>query len=158
MTSKERVLTRERERGKAAALDLAARAPGMEGTALIAEQDSIPAWREDAAYTADHVGYPVQDGDQVYTILQPHSPANNPGSRPADLPAIYSRKHTQDPKRAKAWMAPNGTSGVYNTGDCCVYGGHVWRSAIDNNVWTPDGYPAGWGSVGTTELVQGVTD
>lgn len=100
MTSKERVLQRERDRGRAAALNLASRAPDMDGTALIAEQDSIPAWSEAAVYTVKHVGYPVQDGDQVYTILQPHKPANNPGFRPADLPAIYSIKHTQDPAKA----------------------------------------------------------
>ena len=147
MTSKERVLARERERGRAAALGLAARAPEMDGTALIAEQDNIPAWREDAVYTADHVGYPVQDMGQVYTILQPHTPAHNPGSRPATLPAIYSIKHTKDPARAKPYQAPNGTSGVYNTGDCCTEDGGVHRSLIDNNVWPPSAYPDGWEEV-----------
>lgn len=145
MTSKERVLQRERERGRNAALNLAGRAPDMDGTALIAEQDSIPAWSEDAVYTAKHIGYPVQDGDQVYTILQPHTPAHNPGFRPADLPAIYSIKHTQDPAKAKPYMAPNGTSGVYVKGDCCVFNGTVRRSIYDgDNVWAPDAYPAGW--------------
>lgn len=152
MTSKERVLHRERERGRAAALSLAARAPGMDGTALIAEQGHIPAWREDAAYTAGHVGFPVQDDDQVYTILQPHTPAHNPGARPADLPAIYSIKHTTDPQRAKPWMAPNGTSGMYMTDDCAVEGGHVYRSTIDNNVWAPSSYPAGWDEIGLAAL------
>lgn len=145
MTSKERVLQRERQQGKAAALNLAQRAPDMDGTALIAEQDHIPAWSENAVYTEKHVGFPVQDGDQVYTILQPHTPANNPGFRPADLPAIYSIKHTKDPAKAKPYMAPNGTSGVYEKGDCCIYNGVVYRSVFDgDNVWTPDGFPSGW--------------
>lgn len=147
MTSKERVLQRERDRGKAAALDLAARAPEMTGTAIIAEQVHIPAWREDAVYTASHVGFPVQDDDQVYIILQPHTPANNPGSRPADLPAIYSIKHTTDPKLAKPYMAPNGQSGMYMTGDCCTLGGATYRSTTDNNVWSPVDYPTGWETV-----------
>lgn len=147
MTSKERVLARERERGRAAALGLAARAPELDGTALIAEQDKIPAWREDAVYTTDHVGFPVQDKGQVYTILQPHTPANNPGSRPADLPAIYSIRHTKDPARAKPYQAPNGTSGVYNTGDCCTENEKTYRSRIENNVWPPSAYPDGWEEV-----------
>lgn len=155
MTAKDRVLHRERERGRAAALGLAARAPEMDGTALIAEQGHIPAWRENAVYTADHVGFPVQDGDQVYTILQPHTPANNPGVRPADLPALYSIKHTTDPKKAKAYLVPNGTSGMYMTGDCTVEDGRVYRSTIDNNVWAPSGYPAGWENLGAVEEVQG---
>lgn len=155
MTSKERVLNRERDRGRAAALNLASRAPDMDGTGLIAEQGHIPAWREDAVYTVNHIGYPVQDGDQVYTILQPHTPAYNPGMRPADLPAIYSIKHTTDPKLAKPYMAPNGTSGMYMMDECCVENGGVYRSKADNNVWIPSGYPAGWEYLGTIEEVQG---
>lgn len=155
MTSKERVLQRERDRGRAAALDLAFRAPDMDGTAIIAEQGNVPMWSEDAVYTVDHVGFPVQDGDQVYTILQPHIPANNPGMRPVNLPAIYSIKHTTDPKRAKPYIAPNGTSGVYMKGDCAVENGGVYRSKYDNNVWTPSGYAEGWEYLGTIEEVQG---
>lgn len=148
MTSKERVLQRERERGRADALDLASRAGGMDGTALIAEQDHIPAWSEEAVYTLNHVGYPVQDGEQVYTILQAHTPANNPGFRPADLPAIYSIKHTKDPAKAKPYMAPNGMSGVYEKGDCCIFNGVVYRSVFaGDNVWTPEAYPTGWEEV-----------
>ena len=149
MTSKERVLDRERQRGRAAAQNLAERTvnEGLDGTAIIAEQDHVPAWREDAVYTLDHVGFPVQDDDQVYTILQPHTPAQNPGFRPADLPAIYSIKHTKDPEKAKPYMAPNGTSGMYMIGDCCRVVEKVFCSTIDNNVWHPLDYPAGWSEV-----------
>lgn len=151
MTSKERVLERERSRGRAAALDLANRAVAekLDGTALIAEQDSVPAWREDAVYKQEHIGRPVQDGDQVYTILQAHTPAHNPGFRPADLPAIYSIQHTKDPAKAKPYMAPNGTSGMYMASDCCVENGTVWRSLNDNNVWSPSAYPSFWEEVET---------
>lgn len=149
MTSKERVLQRERERGKADAWSFAGRvvAESLDGTAIIAQQDKVPAWSEDAVYGAALIGCPVQDGDQVYTILQPHTPAHNPGSRPADLPAIYSIKHTKDPARAKPYMAPNGTSGMYMTGDCCVENGGVYRSLTDNNVWAPSAYPSFWKEV-----------
>ena len=39
MTAKQRVLDRERARGRADALDLAARASILDGTAIIAEED-----------------------------------------------------------------------------------------------------------------------
>ena len=157
MTAKERVLNRERERGRQAALELAGRAHEMDGTALIAEQGHIPLWREDAVYGKGHVGYPVQDLNQVYIILQPHTPSHNPGVRPADLPAIYSRKNTTDPRLAKEWLAPSGISGVYNKSDCAVDGGRVYRSIFDGaNVWRPSEYPAGWEDLGTVEEVQGV--
>ena len=92
-----------RKQGRADALDLAARAPQMDGTAIIAEESKVPAWNENAVYTSAQVGYPVQDNGQVYTILMPHTPAHNPGSRPADLRAIYSLLHTTDPAKAKPW-------------------------------------------------------
>lgn len=150
MTSKERVLQREHDRGKpvgklqgkADALDLAARAPQMDGTAIIAEEDHIPAWSENAVYTSAHVGYPVQDDGQVYTIMIPHTPAHNPGRRPADLRAIYDLKHTKDPAKAKPWMASYGTSGLYMVDECCTYPHtdgttHVWRNLHDKNDYPP---------------------
>lgn len=150
MTSKERVLQREHDRavpvgkvqGKADALDLAARASDMDGTAIIAEEDHIPAWSEDAVYTADHVGFPVQDKGQVYTLLMPHRPADNPGSRPENLRAIYDLKHTKDPHKAKPWMASYGVSGLYKIDEVCTWPfgdgtDHVFRNLHDNNEFPP---------------------
>ena len=154
MTSKDKVLDRERARGRSAALDLAARAPQMTGTAIIAEEDNIPEWSEKAVYTAAMAGWPVRDNGQVYTILNPHTPAYNPGVHPADLPAIYSIKHTQDPGRAKPFQPPNGTSGLYHEGDCCTQNGCVWQSLINDNAWSPEGYPTGWAYVGPVNEVQ----
>ena len=150
MTSKERVLQREHDRavpvgkvqGKADALDLARRAPDMDGTAIIAEEDHIPAWSEDAGYTTEHVGFPVQDKGQAYTLLMPHRPADNPGSRPENLRAIYSLLHTTDPHKAKPWMSSYGASGLYKIDECCTWlhpdgTTHVHRNKQDNNQYPP---------------------
>lgn len=137
MTAKERVLNRERMRGREAALALAARASEMTGRELIEEEGDIPAWSESAVYTSAHIGFPVRDNEQVFTILQPHTPAHNPGVRPADLPAIYSIQHTTDPDKAKPYLAPHGTSGLYAEGEVCTNAGKVWRSLQDNNPYSP---------------------
>lgn len=150
MTSKERVLQREHDRGhpvgkvkgKADALDLASRAPQMDGTDIIAEEDKVPAWNEKAVYASAQVGCPVQDRGQVYTILMPHTPAHNPGSRPADLRAIYSLLHTTDPAKAKPWMPSYGTSGLYKLNEVCTYPNaqgveHVWRNLWNDNEFPP---------------------
>ena len=158
MTAKERVLTRERERGKQAALDVANKliAGEINATQLIEAEDSIPDWNELSVYGTDLIGCPVKDNGQVYTILQAHTPANNPGYRPADLPAIYSIKHTQNPKHAKAFVAPNGTSGAYMQNDCTVDNGRVYRSNYNGyNVWRPTDYAAFWDDLGTVKEVQG---
>ena len=131
-----------RKQGRADALDLASRAPDMSGTAIIAEEDKIPAWSEKAVYTSSHVGFPVQDNGQVYQILMPHTPAHNPGSRPENLRAIYSLLHTTDPAKAKPWMASYGVSGLYKINEVCTYPNaegvqHIWRNLWDNNEFPP---------------------
>lgn len=130
------------EEGRRNALDLAARAKDMDGTAIIAEEDHIPAWSEDAVYTTEHVGFPVRDDGQVYTILMPHTPAHNPGVRPAGLRAIYSLQHTKDPAKAKPWMPSYGTSGLYKIDECCTWPfgddtDHIFRNLYENNEFPP---------------------
>lgn len=131
-----------RAQGRADALDLASRVPQMDGTSIIAEEDKVPTWSENAVYTSKQVGYPVQDRGQVYTILMPHTPVHNPGSRPADLRAIYSLLHTTDPARAKPWMPSYGTSGLYRLNEVCTYPNaegvtHIFRNLWDNNEFPP---------------------
>ena len=41
------------------------------------------------------------------------------------------------------WVQPNGTAG-YMIGDIVTYEGKTYESMIDNNVWSPVDYPAGW--------------
>lgn len=128
--------------GRRDALDLAGRAKDLDGTAIIAEEDHIPAWSEETVYTTAHVGFPVRDKGQVYTILMPHTPTHNPGSRPENLRAVYSLLHTKDPAKAKPWMPGYGTSGLYKVDECCTYytadgSIHVFRNLYDNNEYPP---------------------
>lgn len=155
MITASEILEQARNAGKADALDLAKRAPDMSGTEIIDEQDSVPAWNPQGNYLQSMIGYPVQYDDQVYTLLQAHNASYYPNTTPPALPALWSIKHTTDPKKAKAYMPPNGQSGMYMQNDCCTEGGHVYQSTIDNNVWTPSGYPQGWTDLGTIEEVQG---
>ena len=136
MTAKERVLKRERERGRAEALDLAMRAATMTGTELIDEEEKVPSWNEKKTYTENHIGYPVRDGDHIYTISQAHNPADTPGMRPSDLQDIYIIKHTQKKEKAKPYKEPK-NNGFYMTGDVCISDGKVWRSTKDKNKTKP---------------------
>ena len=159
MTNQELILGVMRAQGKADALDLRARAPELDGTALIDEENKIPVFDGSKDYTSWKVGSPVRelvDGEwQVFTLLQPHNASHYPGSTPSNTPALWSIRHTKGPKRAKPWLAPNGTSGLYELDECATENGHVYQSIIDNNVWPPSGYPDGWTDLGTVEDVQG---
>lgn len=42
------------------------------------------------------------------------------------------------------WSQPAGAHDAYNTGDIVDFGGTLYISAMDGNVWAPDVYPAGW--------------
>lgn len=43
------------------------------------------------------------------------------------------------------WKQPTGAHDAYMRGDKMVYtDGKVYKSLIDNNVWSPDVYPNGW--------------
>ena len=44
-----------------------------------------------------------------------------------------------------AWVQPQGTVGLYQTGDRVTHGGKVWQSTVDNNSWEPGVY--GWEEV-----------
>ena len=156
MTSKERVLNRERERGKAAALDLAARAPELDGTAIIAEDSKVPlfVWGKD--YSKCAPGTPIAeiiDGElQVFTMITPVNTAHYPGITPNTERSLYSLCHTKDPERAKAWVDPYGTSGMYMQGECYrADDGRVKRAKQDNLVHDAQAYPDGWDDLGVIE-------
>ena len=42
------------------------------------------------------------------------------------------------------WVQPTGAHDAYNIGDIVSYNGTLYISLIDANVWSPEGYPAGW--------------
>lgn len=43
------------------------------------------------------------------------------------------------------WVQPSGAHDAYAAGDVIKYtDGKTYKSLIDNNVWAPDAYPAGW--------------
>lgn len=143
MNSKDFILSVFRDVGRSDALSLRSRAAEMDGTAIIAEEHKIPAWDAGKDYSAYPTGAPVAFGGNVFGLLQPHNASHYTGD-PSTLPALWSPKHTKDAARAKVWLAPNGTSGLYHTGECCVFGDKVYRSTADNNPYSPADYPAWW--------------
>lgn len=144
MTNKEITLSAMRTMGRADALDLASRLDGMSDTEIINEEEKIPHWSQDKDYTGYAAGFAVQDFGQVYGLIQPHDASHYPSQGPADLRALWSVKHTTNPYKAKAYVPPLGTSGLYMKDECYRDGNTVYISAIDNNAYTFEEYPQGW--------------
>ena len=146
-----------RERGKADAAALAAKAVegSADGTVLIDQEDTIPTWRQ-RDYSQVPVGTPYKWQGQVYKLWQQHDATQQPTWSPDQAVSLWDVCHTTDPAKAKPYQAPQGSRGLYNNGEVCLVDGHVWRSIMDNNAWTPSGYPQGWEDLGAVETVQGV--
>ena len=130
-----------RKQGMADALALREASPEMTGTELIDEERKIPPFDPKKDYAKWPVGAPVADEGQVWLLLIPHNAANHVG-RPANLRAMWGLAHTTDPAKAKPWVAPYGTSGLYMAGECCTYPypdgtTHVLRDLYDNNDYPP---------------------
>lgn len=130
--------------GQADAQNLRTDAASLTGTQIIAREYAIPAFDPKKDYSGCPAGTPVTDEGQVWTLIQPYNAANYDG-RPSALRALWSLCHTTDPAKAKPWVSPQGTSGMYMTGDCYKdEDGGVHRALQDNLVWDAAAYPQGW--------------
>ena len=113
------------------------------GAMLTDEQAaSVPAlysaWETGTAYNA---GDRRTDGGVLYKCLQAH--ASQDDWTPDVAVSLWSTVLIPDPDVIPDWVQPDSTN-AYMTGDKVRYNGVVYRSLIDNNVWSPDAYPAGW--------------
>ena len=140
-------LAMAKQQGREDALDLRARAKDMDGTAIIAEEDKAPVFEPEKDYSEWPVGAPVADEAQVWTLIQPHNAADYEG-RPSTLRALWGLCHTKDPAKAKPWVNPEGTSGMYMKDECYLdTDGTVYRSLQDNVVHDASALPEAWGKV-----------
>lgn len=97
-----------------------------------------PKWQEGVAYTA---GVRVRYGDTLYSVLMEHTSQSD--WTPDTAHSLYAKVLIPDPTVIPEWEQPESTNG-YMTGDKVMYNGTVYVSLIDNNIWSPDAYPAGW--------------
>lgn len=146
MTAKERVLQRERERGRLAAQEIQTKAPDMTGTELYAVDDRIPRFAA-AVQTMNMLDRPVgfvckSSAGRVVRLLQPYD-STIYTDEPELLPALWGFVWSTDPAKALPFVAIS--TSTYMTGDCCLNSyGAPKRSNLDNNVWSPDTTPEFW--------------
>lgn len=153
MNNRELIRGIMRAQGKADALSLRTRATKLTGTEIIAEEDKIPAFDPEKNYIGWPTGAPVYDlidGEkQVFTLLIPYNAVNYPGVRPNNNRTLWSLTHTKDPAKAKTFIPPSGTSGLYMAGEVCAeYDENgtrqVYRSKVDGNPYAPSEYAGNW--------------
>lgn len=149
-TSKERVLQRERERGRMAAQAVQEASPTMTGTELNAADDRIPRFTEavkhknmlDRKAGQDDGFVCLSSARRVVRLIQNYDSKTFTGE-PEELPAQWRFVWSTDPSKAKPFIASS--TSYYNTGDCCLNkAGKPVRSKIDVNTFDPDVSPEFW--------------
>lgn len=105
----------------------------------------FPLWQVDVAY---EVGFKVRHKDILYKVLQAHT--SQADWTPDVAVSLFAKVLTEpvvDPETGEIdipkWEQPDSTN-PYMTGDKVNYDGVIYESTIDNNIWSPADYPAGW--------------
>lgn len=153
MTSKERVLKRERDRGRTAAQEVQMKSPEMTGTELNAVDDNIPMFAEavkvmnmlkrKAGQTDGFVC--KSSAGRVVRLIQNYD-SDTFTDEPEGLQAQYRFVWSTDPAKAQPFIASS--TSYYNEGDCCLNNAGVpKRSKINVNTWSPDTNPEYWEDV-----------
>lgn len=101
----------------------------------------FPKWKVDTAYAIDDR---VRYDDVLYKVLQTHT--SQADWTPDIAVSLYVKVLIPDPQVIPVWEQPN-AGNAYMTGDKVYYPtneDNIYESLIDNNVWSPADYPAGW--------------
>lgn len=103
----------------------------------------FPRWHDSAHYEA---GERVYYDEVLYKVLQAHDAQAT--WTPDVSPSLFAVVLIPDPDVIPDWVQPDSTN-PYMRGDKVRYNGTVYESLIDNNIWSPEAYPAGWREVST---------
>lgn len=100
-----------------------------------------------SVWSGDGVAYKAGDrvtyNDVLYKVLQSHT--SQAAWTPTDAPSLFAKVLARDTggDTPPAWQQPDSTN-PYMKGDRVTFEGKIYESLIDNNVWSPVAYPAGW--------------
>lgn len=97
-----------------------------------------PVWKEGVSYEVDER---VLYNEILYKVLQSHNSQAN--WTPDVAVSLFAKVLIPDENVIPEWKQPESTN-AYMAGDKVMYNGKVYISIIDDNIWTPDAYPAGW--------------
>lgn len=80
----------------------------------------------------------------LYKCLQAHT--SQEAWTPVAAPSLWAKVLIPDANVIPEWEQPDSTN-AYMIGDRVMFNGEVYESVINNNIWSPAAYPAGWQTV-----------
>ena len=116
-------------------------AQSLEPADALEGKELFPEWQADTSYAKD---YKVRRAGILYACLQAHT--SQYGWAPELAPSLWAKVLIPDPEVIPDWEQPDSTN-AYMKGDKVRFDGKIYESLIDNNVWSPAVYPAGWQEV-----------
>lgn len=121
------------------------RAPSLFAEILTSESGEPQEWQQPGSTNPYLTGDKVIYQGQVYESL-----IDNNVWSPSDYPDGWrlvedepEQELTPEEPIIPEWQQPDAGS-AYMIGDKVMYNGSVYESTINNNVWSPEAYPAGW--------------
>lgn len=118
----------------------------VKASASLDDEDALEAielfapWAADKDYAMD---VRMRYGEKLYRCVQAHHSQTD--WTPDATPALWTE--VAKPGEIPVWRQPTGAQDAYMKGDKVHYpdaDGPVYESTMDNNVWSPADYPAGW--------------
>lgn len=113
-------------------------AANLDDTDALEAIQLFPKWEPNIQYEQnDRVRYE----NILYRCLQPHN--SQESWTPAAAASLWAKVLIPDPEVIPDWEQPDSTN-AYQIGDKVKFEGKIYENLIDNNIWSPAAYPAGW--------------
>lgn len=136
------------EEGRRQALALQNKSAAMTGTELNAEDNHIPEFLA-AKSIMNMLERPLgfvckSSAGRVVKLIQPYD-SEIFSAEPEELPAQWGFAWSTNPAKAKPFIALS--TSPYMKDDCCIENDKIYRSLINNNIFSPSSYAFGWEEV-----------
>lgn len=109
------------------------------------DKDALEAIQLYPTWSGNGVSYEkderVKYNDILYKVLIAHT--SQQAWTPISAPSLFAKVLIPDETVIPEWEQPDSTN-AYMIGDKVTFNEHIYESAINNNVWSPESYPAGW--------------
>ena len=100
---------------------------------------------------AYEVGKRVLYNDTLYKVIQAHT--SQAGWTPTAAPSLFAKVINETIDGSIPEFEQPDSTNPYMKGDRVTFNGKVYESLIDNNVYSPSDYPAGWKEI-TSDIVK----
>jgi hypothetical protein len=120
--------------------------PYIEKAALsLSDEDAIEAVNLFPNWSGNGIAYKINDrvkyDEILYKCLQAHT--SQSAWTPLASASLWAKVLIPDENEIPQWEQPDSTN-AYMKGDKIIFEDKIYESLIDNNVWSPAVYPAGW--------------